>query len=133
LILPVIVGFVVGGFVSLGAANANGLDWPPLSAIGFGVGGAVGLFVAWWGPGGTSLRRGTKITLRKVFRPSWLSLLVAALLLAAAALAFYSAANGGGADWAREPISKPELPNRPGLGDIRHWPIISELPIIGSN
>jgi predicted Ser/Thr protein kinase len=131
LILPVIVGFIVGGIATAGAANARGLDWPPLSAIGFSVGGIAGLFVAWWGPGGTSLRRGSKITLRKVFRPAWLSLLVAAVLLAVAALAFQSAATGGGAGWARQPINAPDLPNRPGLGDIRDWPGISGLPIIG--
>lgn len=132
LILPVIVGFIVGGIVSVGAANQRGLDWTPLSAVGFGVGGITGLFVAWWGPGGTSLRRGSKIALRNAFRPAWLSLLVAAALLALAALAFSSAATGGGAGWAREPISKPELPSHPGLGDIRNWPIISDLPIIGN-
>ncbi|MEV6411051.1 serine/threonine-protein kinase [Kribbella sp. NPDC051718] len=132
LILPVIMGFIVGGIVTVGAANTHGLDWVPLSAVGFGAGGIAGLFTAWWGPGGTSLRRGTKITLRKAFRPAWLSLLIAAILIGAAALTFKDAAAGNGASWARQPITAPELPNRPGLGDIGDWPIVRDLPIIGN-
>ncbi|MDX6283591.1 MAG: hypothetical protein QOH03_4662 [Kribbellaceae bacterium] len=132
LILPVIVGFVVGGIVTVGAANTYSLDWVPLSAVGFGAGGIAGLFTAWWGPGGTSLRRGTKITLRKAFRPAWLSLLIAAILLGAAALVFKDAAAGNGAEWARQPITAPQLPARPGLGDIGDWPIIRHLPVIGN-
>jgi hypothetical protein len=132
LILPVIVGFIVGGIVTVGAANTYSLDWVPLSAVGFGAGGIAGLFTAWWGPGGTSLRRGAKITLRKAFRPAWLSLLIAAILLGAAALVFKDAAAGNGAGWARQPITAPQLPARPGLGDIGNWPIIRHLPVIGN-
>jgi serine/threonine protein kinase len=132
LILPVIVGFVVGGIVTVGAANTYSLDWVPLSAVGFGAGGIAGLFTAWWGPGGTSLRRGAKITLRKAFRPAWLSLLIAAILVGSAALLFKDAAAGNGAEWARQPITAPQLPDRPGLGDIGDWPIIRHLPVIGN-
>ncbi|GAA3596898.1 serine/threonine-protein kinase [Kribbella ginsengisoli] len=132
LILPVIMGFIVGGFVTVGAANTYGLEWVPLSAVGFGAGGIAGLFTAWWGPGGTSLRRGAKITLRKAVRPAWLSLLIAAILIGAGALIFKDATAGNGAAWARQPITAPELPNRPGLGDIGDWPIIRDLPIIGN-
>jgi predicted Ser/Thr protein kinase len=132
LILPVIVGFIVGGIVTVGAANTYGLDWVPLSAAGFGAGGIAGLFTAWWGPGGTSLRRGAKITLRKAFRPAWLSLLIAAILVGAGALLFKDATAGNGAEWARQPITAPQLPDRPGLGDIGDWPIIRHLPIVGN-
>ncbi|GAA0950168.1 serine/threonine-protein kinase [Kribbella koreensis] len=132
LILPVIMGFIVGGIVTAGAANTYGLEWVPLSAVGFGAGGIAGLFTAWWGPGGTSLRRGAKITLRKAVRPAWLSLLIAAILIGAGALIFKDATAGNGAAWARQPITAPELPNRPGLGDIGDWPIIRDLPIIGN-
>jgi len=132
LILPVIVGFIVGGIVSAMAASARGLDWQPLSAVGFATGGLAGLLMAWIGPGGTSLRRGSKIAVRGAFRPAWLSILVAAALLAGATLSFTSAANGGGANWARTPINTPDLPNNPGLSDIRNYPIIRDLPLIGS-
>ena len=125
LILPVIMGFIVGGIVSAGAASSYGLDWEPLSAVGFGAGGIAGLFVAWWGPGGSSLRRGAKITLRSAIRPAWLSLLVAVLLLLAAAASFTSAINGGGSGWARGSIDTSSLT------DVRHYPLIRDLPIIG--
>ncbi|GAA1554516.1 hypothetical protein GCM10009789_04890 [Kribbella sancticallisti] len=131
LILPVIVGFIVGGTISAGAASSRGLDWQPLSAVGFGAGGLAGLLMAWVGPGGSSLRRGSKIALRKAFRPAWLSLLIAALLAGAAISSFTSAANGGGADWARTPVTAPDLPNRPGLSDFRDYPVIRDLPFIG--
>jgi hypothetical protein len=131
LILPFIVGSVVGGIVSAGAASSRGLDWQPLSAVGFGSGAVAGLLMAWVGPGGTSLRRGSKIALRKAFRPAWLSMLVAAFLAVIAVASFSSASNGGGADWARSPIQAPDLPNRPGLSDLRDYPIIRDLPLIG--
>ncbi|GAA1636690.1 serine/threonine-protein kinase [Kribbella alba] len=131
LILPIVVGLVVGGLVTAGAATSRGLDWQPLSAVGFAAGGLSGLLVAWWGPGGSSLRRGSKITLRKAFRPAWMSLLVATLLLVGAVASFAGAATGSGAGWARTPIQSPNLPNRPGLSDIRHYPVIRDLPLIG--
>ncbi len=124
LILPVIVGFVVGGSVAAMAASARGLEWEPVSAIGFGTGGVAGLIALWWGPGGSSLRRGAKISLRSAIRPAWLSLLVAALLLVAAVAAFVGASNGSGSTWARETIHVPStsaLDRRPRLpADPRH-------------
>jgi serine/threonine protein kinase len=125
LILPVIMGFIVGGIVSAGAASSKGLDWPPLSAVGFGAGGIAGLLVAWWGPGGSSLRRGAKITLRSAVRPAWLSLLVAVLLLIGAAASFTSAVNGGGSGWARSSIDTSSLT------DVRDYPLIRDLPFVG--
>jgi hypothetical protein len=131
LILPIVVGIVVGSLVAGAAATSQGLGWQPLSAVGFAAAGVSGLFTAWWGPGGSSLRRGSKITLRKAFRPAWLSLLVAALLGVGAVASFTDAAQGGGATWARTPIQTPNLPSSPGLGSVRDYPIIRDLPLIG--
>ena len=75
--------------------------------------------------GGSSLRRGAKITLRSAIRPAWLSLLVAVLLLLAAAASFTSAINGGGSGWARGSIDTSSLT------DVRHYPLIRDLPYIG--
>lgn len=130
LILPVIVGIVVGGIVTAGAASSHGTGWEPLSAIGFGAGGVAGLLATWWGPGGSSLRRGAKIGLRSIVRPAWLSLLVAVLLLVAAVAAFVSATNGGGSGWARGSI---HVPSTSGLTDVRGYPLIRDLPLIGRN
>ena len=131
LLLPIVVGIVVGGIVTAAAATSRGLGWQPLSAVGFAAAGISGLFIAWVGPGGSSLRRGSKITLRKAIRPAWLSLLVAALLLVGGVASFNSATHGGGAGWARTPIQAPSLPNAPGLGSVRDYPIIRNLPFIG--
>jgi tRNA A-37 threonylcarbamoyl transferase component Bud32 len=130
LILPVIVGFIVGGSVAAMAASARGLEWEPLSAIGFGTGGVAGLIALWWGPGGSSLRRGAKISLRSAIRPAWLSLLVAALLLAAAVASFIGASNGSGSTWARETI---RVPSTSALTDVRGYPLIRDIPFIGHN
>jgi tRNA A-37 threonylcarbamoyl transferase component Bud32 len=130
LILPVIVGFIVGGSVTAMAASARGLDWEPLSAIGFGTGGVAGLIALWWGPGGSSLRRGARIGLRSAIRPAWLSLLVAVLLLVGAVAAFIGASNGSGSTWARETIHVPSLS---ALTDVRGYPLIRDIPYIGHN
>ncbi|QNE19515.1 serine/threonine protein kinase [Kribbella qitaiheensis] len=130
LILPVVMGFIVGGVVTAGAASSHGTDWEPLSAIGFGAGGVAGLLTAWWGPGGSSLRRGAKITVRSAFRPAWLSLLVAVLLLVLAVASFVGATNGSGSQWARGDI---HLPSTSSLTDFRGYPLIRDLPIIGRN
>jgi serine/threonine protein kinase len=131
LILPLLTGVVVGGIVTGVAATANGLEWQPLSAIGFGSAALTALFFAWWGPGGSSLRRGAHIAARTAFRPHWLSATVAAVLLALGAAAFYSATQGDGSTWARTPIQTPDLNNRPTLDDLRDAPFIRDLPFIG--
>jgi serine/threonine protein kinase len=131
LILPLLTGVVVGGVVTGVVATARGLEWQPLSAIGFGSAALTALFFAWWGPGGTSLRRGAHIAARNAFRPHWLSATVAVVLLALGAAAFYSATQGDGSTWARTPIQTPDLSNRPTLDNLREAPFIRDLPFIG--
>jgi hypothetical protein len=131
LILPLLSGVVVGGIVTGIAATARGLEWQPLSAIGFGSAALTALFFAWWGPGGSSLRRGTHIAARTALRPRWLSATVAAVLLALGAVTFYNATQGEGSTWARTPIQTPDLNTRPTLDDLRDAPFIRDLPFIG--
>jgi len=131
LILPLLTAAVVGGIVTGVAASTYGLDWTPLSAVGFGSAALTALFCCWWGPGGSSLRRGAHITARNIFRPHWLSALVAVVLLAIGGLTFYKATQGAGADWARSPIQTPNI-ERPTFGDLRNAPFIRDLPIIGN-
>jgi serine/threonine protein kinase len=131
LILPLLTAVVVGGVVTGLAATAYDLNWPPLSAVGFGSAALTALFFSWWGPGGSSLRRGAHITARNTFRAHWLSGLVAVVLLAIGALTFYLATQGEGAGWARQPIETPNI-QRPTLGDLRNAPFIRDLPVIGN-
>ncbi|MEV5960228.1 serine/threonine-protein kinase [Kribbella sp. NPDC051952] len=132
LILPLTMAVVIGGIVTGVAATAYGLDWEPLSAVGFGTATLTALFTAWWGPGGSSLRRGAHIAARNAFRPQWLSATLAVVLLAIGAFTFYQATQGAGAAWARNPIETPNI-ERPTLGDLRQAPFIRDLPIIGIN
>ncbi|MEU8224368.1 serine/threonine-protein kinase [Kribbella sp. NPDC048915] len=131
LILPLLTAVVVGGIVTGVAASAYGLDWTPLSAVGFGTAGLTALFCCWWGPGGSSLRRGAHIAARNTFRPHWFAGLIAVVLLAIGALTFYLATQGEGAAWARTPIQTPNI-ERPTFGDLRNAPFIRDLPIIGN-
>jgi hypothetical protein len=130
LILPLLVGVVIGGIVTAVAATAYGLEWQPLSAVGFGSAALVALFTAWWGPGGSSLRRGAHIAARNTFRPQWVSAVLAVVLLAVGGFTFYQATQGEGAAWARNPIEAPTI-DRPTFGDLRDAPFIRDLPIIG--
>ncbi|WP_405062713.1 protein kinase [Kribbella sp. NBC_01505] len=132
LILPLVVGAIVGGVVTGVTATARSLDWQPLSAIGFGSAGLAALFTAWWGPGGNSLRRGAHITARNIFRPRWLATAVAIVALGVGGYTFYEASRGAGSDWARNPTEGATI-ERPTLGDLRHAPLIRDIPIIGIN
>ncbi|WP_371405690.1 serine/threonine protein kinase [Kribbella sp. NBC_00662] len=131
LILPLISAVVVGGIVTAVAATTYDLDWQPLSAVGFGSAALTALFFVWWGPGGSSLRRGAHIAARNTFRAHWLAALIAVVLLAIGGITFYKATQGAGADWARNPIETPNI-ERPTLGDLRNAPFIRDLPIIGN-
>ncbi|GAA0578038.1 serine/threonine protein kinase [Kribbella sandramycini] len=130
LLLPLLMGAVVGSIVTAIAATAQGLDWRPLSAVGFGAAALTALFTAWWGPGGSSLRRGAHITARNLFRPRWLASATAVLLLAGGSWAFYEATQGAGDPWARTPVQTPKF-ERPTFDDLRQAPLIRDLPLIG--
>ena len=131
LILPLLTAVVVGGVVTGIAASTYGLDWEPLSAVGFGTAALTALFCSWWGPGGSSLRRGAHITARNTFRAHWVSALVAVVLLVIGGVLFFRATQGGGAAWARQPIETPNI-QRPSIGDLRNAPFIRDLPIVGN-
>lgn len=131
LLLPLFVGLTVGGMATLVAAVFQGLSWGHLATTGAAIGALSGFFTAWVGPGGTSLRRGARASLRSAFRPAWLSTLVAVLLLGVAALCWLDVASGSTPDWS--PIGTPSVnvPERPSLGDIRELPGIRDIPFIG--
>ncbi|MFF1823333.1 protein kinase [Kribbella sp. NPDC058245] len=132
MILPLVMGTVVGGIVTGVTATAKSLTWQPLSAVGFAAAGLTALFTAWWGPGGNSLRRGAHITARNIFRPRWLATTAAVIFLAIGAYGFYEASQGAGSDWARNPVENVTY-QRPTLTDLRQAPFIRDIPIIGLN
>lgn len=63
LVLPVVVG-VAGVYCAAFALAAVGGGPAPGNGVCLGVGGLVGVLLAWWGPGGTSLRRGSRSVMR---------------------------------------------------------------------
>jgi hypothetical protein len=132
LVPPLLVGVTTGGLAALVAAAAQGFHWGPLSGVSVAVGAFFGLLTAWWGPGGKSLRRGSRAGLRSAIRPAWLSTLIAAALLAVAAVELLNAIHGGGTVWAplNAPFDTSDLPSRPGLDNLRDLPLVRDLPFV---
>ena len=100
--LGCLVVAVAGMFGTAALVSATGgLRADPFSEISLAVGGTVGVLVAWWGVGGTGLRRGSRALIRAVapgrVGPALLGLLLSA---AAAWLAIRLQGTGVGPDWA---------------------------------
>ncbi len=128
LILPLILAVTTGGAVAAGLATERGTDWPPLAGVAAGFGAFFGLLAAWWGPGGSSLRRGAHTVVRNVLRPAWLRTIVVLLLLAFTVLAGLAAASGTPTSWApaRDPFDSRNLPDVP---DVPRF----DIPFIGNS
>ena len=120
LILPLLMAVIVGGFAAVGGAAAYGLDWQPLVGMACGVGAFVGLLTAWWGPGGSSLRRGSHAIAKVAVRPVWLRAIVVAALLSVALLSVYLIVTGVDTTWSPlgDPFDRSQLPDRPRIPDF---------------
>ncbi|MFM6849130.1 MAG: serine/threonine-protein kinase, partial [Terrabacter sp.] len=81
LLLPVAVALASIYAVALLLAGTQGTELGPGAPLTLAVGGVVGLLVLWWGPGGASLRRGSRSMARRVV-PAGIANQVVALLLA---------------------------------------------------
>jgi len=129
LILPLLMAMICGAIVAVGLAAWQGLHWGPLVAGAVSAGALMGLLTAWWGPGGTSLRRGAHTTARAVLRPTWFRMLVVAAMIAVAVLCVTAVLSGTDTSWAPfgDPFDRSNLPDRPRLPD---FPSI-DLPFIG--
>lgn len=120
LIPPLLMGMVTGGIVAVGLAATNGLEWQPLVAGSVGAGALVGLMSAWWGPGGSSLRRGSHAIARTTLRPAWLRTIVVAALLLVALFLAWLAITGTDTVWAplTDPFDSSQLPDKPKIPDL---------------
>lgn len=99
-IVPALVGVSAAFCTALVVSAGTGADSEPLSAIPLGVGGLLGLWVAWWGPGGTGLRRGTRSIVRGATRlPGPRRVVVALALVAALGLVLWCLVHGGDPSW----------------------------------
>lgn len=100
-IMPALMA-VSGAFcAALVVVAVQGFGTPqPNALVPLGVGGLLAGLMAWWGPGGASLRRGTRSILRGMTPgPSVSRVLVLLLLVAAAATVSAAAVNGGPSWW----------------------------------
>ena len=106
LVLPVLVG-VAGVFcVALAMSAVTASSPNPDQPVALAGGMALGLLMAWWGPGGASLRRGSRSLVRGVVRPGLVTSVVGAVLVVGGLVALvWSVLHGGHPAWG--PMSAP--------------------------
>jgi predicted Ser/Thr protein kinase len=100
LLVPVVVAVSAAFCAALGLSALTSTTLGPALAPASAVGFASGTLVAWWGPGGTSLRRGSRSLVRGVARGEVVTkVLVGGLLGVAAALVVVAVVRHGQLTW----------------------------------
>jgi predicted Ser/Thr protein kinase len=106
LVIPLLVGIAGVFCVALAASAVTASSPNPNQPIALSGGTALGLLMAWWGPGGASLRRGSRSLTRGVVREGLVTSVVGALLVVGGLGALvWSVLHGGTPSWA--PMSGP--------------------------
>jgi hypothetical protein len=99
-LMPLAVGVCAVFSASLALVAVSGGSPHPNGAVPLAVGALVTVLVAWWGPGGSSLRRGTRSIVRGVSPGSGAAqVLVVAILMVAGGLAALSLQHAGAPVW----------------------------------
>ena len=99
-VVPFLVGISTTFCAGLAVASVNGGSPRPAMAVPLAAGALFAVLMAWWGPGGASLRRGTRSLVRGVTGPAALrQSLVAVLLLGAGALVVVAVVRSGVPAW----------------------------------
>jgi serine/threonine protein kinase len=100
LVVPVVVAVSAAFCSALGLSALTTTTIGPALAPAAAVGFAAGILLAWWGPGGASLRRGSRSLVRGVARGETVTkVLVAALLVVTAALVVVALVRHGQLTW----------------------------------
>jgi len=100
LLLPAVVAVSATFCAVLGIAGLTAAGPGRAAAPALAVGFAAGAVVAWWGPGGASLRRGSRSVVRGLVHPGIVTDVVVGLLLAGAlAMAVVALARHGEIGW----------------------------------
>jgi serine/threonine protein kinase len=97
-LVPLLVG-VSGAFAAALVLSANRGAAEPGPPIALAVGGLLAVLMAWWGPGGASLRRGTRSVVRGISPGEVGARIVTALAVVAALLLIAWVASRGGPTW----------------------------------
>jgi hypothetical protein len=98
-VLPVLLAVATMFSAALAVVAVQGGEPNPQRSIPLVVGTAIGLLMCWWGPGGASLRRGSRSLVRGLTPgPTMAGLVVTALLLVGAGLGVYAATLHGQPD-----------------------------------
>ena len=99
-ILPLVVGICAVFSAALATVAVNGGSPHPDSAPPLAVGALIAALMAWWGPGGSGLRRGTRSIIRGISPGQRASqVLVVLALVGAGALVVWSLQNAGVPQW----------------------------------
>jgi hypothetical protein len=101
-VLPVLLGVsaaLLAGVASGATSAPSGPDQLSATQTAAGVGLLVGVLVAWWGPGGGSVRRGARALTRGVVRGRAMTSAVVVLCLLGGAAAAYFAYTQGQPDF----------------------------------
>jgi hypothetical protein len=102
-ILPLVLGVSAGlcaGVASGMTSTPSGHNQLSAAQIAAAVGVLVGVMVAWWGPGGSSVRRGARAMTRGVVRGRAVTVVVVLVCIAGGAAAAYLAVTRGQPDFA---------------------------------
>jgi hypothetical protein len=99
-ILPLVVGTCAVFSAALAIVAVTGGSPRPDSAAPLAVGALIAALMAWWGPGGSGLRRGTRSIIRGVTPGQRATqVLVVLVLVGAGALVVWSLQNAGVPQW----------------------------------
>jgi serine/threonine protein kinase len=100
LLVPILVAVSAAFCATLGVSALTSATVGPATAPAAAVGFTAGVLIAWWGPGGASLRRGSRSLVRGVARgETFTAVVIGVLLLAAAVLAVLAFARHGQLTW----------------------------------
>jgi hypothetical protein len=113
LLLPAVVAAGSTFSVALAAAAVTGGAPAPGSSLALAAGGFLGLLMCWWGPGGVSLRRGSRSLVRALAPGEGsTSLLVGACVLIGAGFAGWAwFQHGIPGWWPLPPVHLPAVPS----------------------
>jgi hypothetical protein len=104
-LMPALVAVSAVFATALGIVVVAGGDTRPDAPLPLAVGALLGTLMAWWGPGGASLRRGTRSLVRGIAPTPVLTQVLVGLLLAAAAVVVVWGLSRGGPTW--WPLAQP--------------------------